>query len=99
MYVVAIDWRIKPDRIDLYRQKITQQAVASVEQEDGCLQFDVCEDPAQEGRFFLYEIYQSEAAFKTHLAMPYSMEFLPLADSMTISKQVSFFDMVSTNGG
>lgn len=97
MYVVAIDWRIKPDSVDLYRQKITQQAVASVAEEEGCIQFDVCEDPVIKGRFFLYEVYTSEAAFKAHLTMPYSLEFLPLADSMTLSKEVSFFDMISAN--
>lgn len=97
MYVVAIDWRIKPDSIDLYRQKITQQAVASVAEEEGCVRFDVCEDPAIKGRFFLYEVYTSETAFKAHLTMSYSLEFLPLADSMTLSKEVSFFDMISAN--
>lgn len=98
MYIVAIDWRIKPESIDLYRQKITQQAVASVAEEEGCIRFDVAEDPAIMGRFFLYEVYTSEAAFKAHLQMSYSIDFLPLADGMTVSKEVSFFDMVSANG-
>lgn len=98
MYVVAIDWRIKPESIDLYRQKISQQAVASVAEEEGCFRFDVAEDPAIAGRFFLYEVYASEAAFKAHLQMSYSADFLPWADSMTLSKNVSLLDMVSANG-
>jgi len=97
MFVVTVDWMIKPQSIALFKDKITAQAADSVKEEEGCLRFDVCEATDGVGRFLLYEVYASEAAFKVHLGMPYSKEFLPLADAMTISKDVSTYELISMN--
>jgi quinol monooxygenase YgiN len=40
----------------------------------GCRQFDVCES-ADGSQIFLYEIYDSEAAFKAHLATDHFVRF------------------------
>lgn len=97
MFVVTVDWTIKPENIALFKKKITAQAADSVKEEAECFRFDVCEAVGRVGNFLLYEVYASEAAFKVHLDMPYSKDFLPLADSMTISKDVSTYELASMN--
>ena len=44
---------------------VIANARASVEHEPGCSQFDVCVDPKDKSRIFLYEIYDDRAAFDT----------------------------------
>ena len=71
--------------------------MASVKEEEGCFRFDVCEAVEGEGHFLLYEVYKSKSAFERHLDMPYSKEFLPLADTMTITKNVKTYNLTSMN--
>ena len=97
MFVVTVDWTIKPESIALFKEKITAQAADSVKEEAECFRFDVCEAIDGAGQFLLYEVYASKAAFKVHLEMPYSKEFLPLADAMTISKDVKTYALISAN--
>jgi quinol monooxygenase YgiN len=37
----------------------------------GCRQFDVCRDPLDPALFFLYELYDDEAAIQAHLDSPH----------------------------
>jgi quinol monooxygenase YgiN len=68
MYVVTVEFDIKAEKLDEFRAQMIANATASREREPGCLQFDVCADPAKPERIFLYEIYTDRAAFGTHFA-------------------------------
>lgn len=68
MYVVTVDFRIKPDFLAAFRERMIANARASREREPGCLQFDVCADPGSPEAIYLYEIYADRAAFDAHLA-------------------------------
>jgi len=62
--VIAI-YRAKPDAAQSVAELLAEHAAAS-EREPGCRQFlahQAAEDPA---RFFLYEVYDSEADFAAH---------------------------------
>ena len=50
-------------------------AHASATTEPGCRQFDVCTDPQDSTRVFLYELYDDRAAFDAHLATSHFKEF------------------------
>ena len=75
MYVVTVEFEIKADRLDDFRAQMIANARASREREPGCLQFDVCSDPAKPERIFLYEIYADRAAFDAHLAAEHFKTF------------------------
>ena len=47
---------------------VNEQIEASVNDEPGCRQFDVTQDPVDDASVFLYEIYDDEDAFKAHVA-------------------------------
>ena len=68
MYVVTVQFEIKPENLDDFRAQMLANARASREREPGCRQFDVCADPAKPGLIFLYEVYDDRAAFDAHLA-------------------------------
>jgi len=67
MLVVVVEFRILPAHVQAFDRAITENARLSVESEVGCHQFDVCRDPADSALFYLYELYDDEAAFQAHL--------------------------------
>ena len=75
MYVVTVEFEIKAGKLDEFRAQMIANDTASREREPGCLQFDVCADPAKPERIFLYEIYTDRAAFDAHLAAEHFKTF------------------------
>ena len=75
MYVVAVDFKVKPENIEAFMSEMIANARASVEHEPGCSQFDVCVDPNDKSKIFLYEIYDDRAAFEAHLATAHFKAF------------------------
>jgi (4S)-4-hydroxy-5-phosphonooxypentane-2,3-dione isomerase len=68
MLALVVEFRIKPEHIDAFAAAIADNARLSRETESGCRQFDVCRDSAQPALFYLYELYDDEAAIQAHLA-------------------------------
>jgi (4S)-4-hydroxy-5-phosphonooxypentane-2,3-dione isomerase len=64
---LVVEFRVKPEHIDAFAAAIVENARASRDTEPGCRQFDVCRDPADPALFFLYELYDDEAAIHVHL--------------------------------
>lgn len=75
MYIVTVEFTIKPERLDAFLPLMVENAKASREKEPGCRQFDVCTDPAAPNRVFLYEVYADRAAFDIHLASSHFKAF------------------------
>jgi quinol monooxygenase YgiN len=71
---LVVEFRIKSAYIDAFDAAIRANAQASVEQEPGCKQFDVCRDPDDAALFFLYELYDDEAAIQAHLRSPHFLQ-------------------------
>jgi (4S)-4-hydroxy-5-phosphonooxypentane-2,3-dione isomerase len=88
MYVVIVDFQIKPERVAEFMPLMVENARASRETEPGCRQFDVCVDPADKTRVFLYELYDDRAAFDAHLATAHFKRFDAAVGAMLASKAV-----------
>jgi autoinducer 2-degrading protein len=67
MQALVVEFRIQPQFVHDFAAAIEDNARASRETEPGCRQFDVCRDPADSTLFFLYELYDDEAAIQAHL--------------------------------
>jgi autoinducer 2-degrading protein len=67
MHILVVEFTLHADKAEAFAQAIVHNAHCSVTQEPGCLQFDVCRDPADPTRFFLYEVYVDDAAVQAHL--------------------------------
>jgi hypothetical protein len=44
-YVIIVEFRAKPDRVAAFAELIDRHAYNSRTLEDGCLAYDVCQDP------------------------------------------------------
>jgi (4S)-4-hydroxy-5-phosphonooxypentane-2,3-dione isomerase len=75
MQVLVVDFRIHAAHVPAFAEAIGANARASLEREPGCRRFDVCTDPADPGLFFLYELYDDEAAVQAHLKAPHFLDF------------------------
>ena len=64
MEALVVEFLIKPEHVAAFGAAIIDNARASRETEPGCRQFDVCTDPARPGLYFLYELYDDEAAVR-----------------------------------
>lgn len=71
MLALVVEFRIKAAHIAAFDAAIRANAQASLEQEPGCRQFDVCRDAQDPALFFLYELYDDEAAIQAHLQSPH----------------------------
>ncbi len=68
MIVLTVFFDVKPAHVEAFKTVILAHASASLLEEPGCRQFDVAQDPIEPSSFFLYEIYDDEAALEAHRA-------------------------------
>ena len=66
MYVVIVSARVKPEQRGTFLEAIEANAVSSVDDEPGCLRFDVVRDNDDPDHYLFYEVYRDEAAFAAH---------------------------------
>lgn len=97
-FVLIVEFQIKPESVEQFLPLIAENARASVDEEPGCLQFDVMraeEDPA---RILLYEVYADAAAFDAHRATPHIATFFAAAKGMIAQQTVRRLARVSAAG-
>lgn len=75
MYVIIAPIQIKEGHKEQFMQAIIEDAKGSVNDEPGCLRFDVIQDTGDENRIWLYEVYRDEAAFQAHTQAPHFIKF------------------------
>lgn len=71
MYVIIATIEIQPERRKAFLEAMLDDARGSVQNEPGCLRFDVVQDAENPNRLYLYEVYRDEAAFEAHLKAPH----------------------------
>ena len=88
MYVIAVEFTINNEFVSQFRDRIQKQAEDSLTNEAGCHQFDVCFDPSDETKCFLYEKYTDEAAIGVHRSTDYFSSFAADVQPWVASKPV-----------
>ena len=89
MFVVTVTFQIEPGQEDHFLKLVCAQASNTLTLEKECHQFDVCVDRQDPSKIFLYEIYENEAAFTTHLASDHFIQFDKDCTSIVRDKSVS----------
>lgn len=82
MYCLMVTMQIKPDRVEQFREAILDDAIGSVNDEPGCVRFDVHQDSEDENRFYLYEVYKDAEAFEAHKQAPHFKRFFEATDGI-----------------
>ncbi|NJN46681.1 MAG: antibiotic biosynthesis monooxygenase [Candidatus Competibacteraceae bacterium] len=96
MYVVTVHFTSHPEHSDEFMQALLKQAQNSLEREAGCIRFDVCQDPNDATRIFLYEIYTDEAVFQEHLKSAHFVRFSEETAEWVAEKSVGTWNQVFT---
>jgi quinol monooxygenase YgiN len=74
VFCVVVRFEVKAGFEAQFRQKVLENAAASRANEPGCRVFDVCEGE-RAGDILLYELYDSERAFRDHLGTSHFKRF------------------------
>ena len=64
MYIIVAPIQIKPGFRDRFVEEMVLDAKGSVENEPGCLRFDVVQDGDDPNRIWLYEVYKGRGGFR-----------------------------------
>jgi len=65
MYVITVQLKVKPDKIDPFLQ-LTLDNAMKARREPGCVRFDVLRSEKEPDRFLFYEVYRSPEDHKAH---------------------------------
>lgn len=74
-FVITVLFNVKPGYLDEIKPLMFGNAVTSLTDEEGCLQFDVVQRQDDDHAFIFYEIYSDKAAFDFHLKTNHSIAF------------------------
>ncbi len=91
MYVIVAEFTVKPDQAGGFAQIIERQAKDSLDLEEGCHQFDVCQAENDPGKFLLYEVYSDKAAFDKHRGLSHTAKFVKAVEPMVIDRAIRSF--------
>ncbi len=86
-YINAVDLDLVPSERDRFLEAIAEDAAATIK-EPGCLQFDVLVLANDPNHLFLYEVYESEAAFRAHRESDYFKKYAETTANM-VAKRVT----------
>jgi len=86
MFVLQVNIRIKPERVDAFMKKALENA-REARKEPGCRQFDVLVDPKDGARVMLYEVYDDEKAFEAHQQTPHFKQYVAEAVPLLASRE------------
>jgi (4S)-4-hydroxy-5-phosphonooxypentane-2,3-dione isomerase len=75
MYGVIVTINIKPGFKERFMPSMLEDAQGSVNNEPGCLRFDVFQDSEDPNRIYLMEEYVDEAAFETQTRQPHFVKW------------------------
>ncbi len=93
-YAVCVIFKTKSDFWHEFLPIIYANAKTSLEQEAGCLVFDVCTNLDTPNEVFLYEVYSSQHAFELHLKSEHFLLFNAKIAHMVSEKQVKTYGTV-----
>ena len=69
--VLVLELVVKPEHRAEFLEALWEDADGALDNEAGCLRFDVTVDSQNPNRFMLYEVYRDAEARQIHRAAPY----------------------------
>lgn len=99
MFVVLVNFKVKPESVEAFRAKVLQQAANSLKNEEACRQFDVSFDPNDATSCLLYEVYDNEADLAAHRQTTYFEAFNKAIADEVVSKEVSYWNRAQDAAG
>lgn len=90
-YVILVEFVLDEAKVDEAIELLSDIQLQTLENEEGCLIYDVLLSEEDPTKVFIYESYENEDAFKVHTKAPYYQEIVvkkltPLIKSQKITK-------------
>ncbi len=95
MFVVLVHFQVEQGFKKQFHEALRLQAQNSIEQEEHCHVFDVCQSNDNPLCFVLYELYSDEAAFNAHLESAHFHAFDQRVSPWVTSKSVQLMTRTS----
>ncbi len=76
-YVILVEYTINENDIDKVVDLLTEIQLETLENEEGCLVYDVLLAEDDPTKIFIYESYENEAAFKAHTNSAHFKQIVP----------------------
>ena len=92
---VRVDFEIDPESLDAFLLFLQRNASDSLENEVGCHQFDITQDPQNPTKIFLYELYDDAVAFELHKKASHYLEFNDAISGMVNKKSIRLFQKIN----
>lgn len=86
MIAIIVDFVAKEGKGPEVREILQTQAKNALEKEPRCRYFDLCEDPDDPHKFFLYELYDDADAVKAHGGYDHYASFRAAIDPLLKSR-------------
>lgn len=99
MFAVTVLLEVDDRHLPGFMDAMQKQARISLEREKDCRRFDLCVDPSDRRRVFLYEIYTDRAGFDAHLKTDHFLEFDRRVKDWLVSKKVQCWERLENSGG
>jgi quinol monooxygenase YgiN len=96
MYVNAVDLDILPAERDNFLAAIQENGAAAAK-EPGCKRFDILNLASDPNHFFLYEVYDNEAALKAHRETDHFKKFIAAAGKMVAKRDARPMSVIASN--
>jgi (4S)-4-hydroxy-5-phosphonooxypentane-2,3-dione isomerase len=95
-FINAVDLDIVPAELEKYLAAIKENAAATVK-EPGCRQFDILVLNSNPNHIFLYEVYDSEAAFLAHRASEHFKNYMAITGQMVAKRDARPMSPIAFN--
>jgi (4S)-4-hydroxy-5-phosphonooxypentane-2,3-dione isomerase len=93
LFVNAVDLDIVPAEREKFLAAITENGAASV----GCCRFDILNLASDPNHFFLYEIYDNEAALKAHRETPHFKKYAATVANMVAKREARPMSVIASS--
>ena len=86
-YVILVEYTFDEKDIDTAIELLSEMQTQTLENEEGCMVYDLLLSEDDPTTIFIYESYESEAAFKVHTNSKYYKVLVPTKIAPLIKKE------------
>ncbi len=84
---LVVELGMVPGRRDAFLERARRHAETCLEEEAGCLRFDILVPDEAGDQVFLYEVYADQPAVDMHMATPHMASYREDTDTMVASRK------------
>jgi len=95
-FVNAVDLDIVPAERDAFLAAIKENGAATIK-EPGCKRFDIINLNSDPNHFFLYEVYDNEAALKSHRETDHFKKYMATTGKMVAKREARQMTVIAPN--